>query len=168
MYALGACQCAGCRKAMDREFWNLILDNGLELEAMTVDGEAYEVTPAYELGKERGLAAATWLLDGNSTRRQATVLLVGLLDGDPMVIDTLPSNPLSGEWAGDPTPMDIIAEVAPDLEDPEYQQAIIEDYENGFNDGVQEGAEKEARQFLGVPDGVDAVMYLQWNGDLAS
>lgn len=165
MYALGACQCASCRKAMDREFWNLILDNDLEREAMTIDGEAHEVTAAYELGNEHGRAAATWLLDGNSTRRQAEALLRGLLEGDPMVIDTLPSQPLSGEWAGAATARDILAELGEEDTDPDVQWDILREYEDGYSDGVQQGAEKEARQFLGVPEGVDAEHWLETHHD---
>ena len=164
MYQLGSCQCAGCRKAMDRTFWNLILDNGLEREAMTVDGEAVEVTAAYELGKEHGLSASTWLLDGNNTRRQAMRLLRGLLDGDPMILDSLPTNPLSGEWADEPLPRDILSELGVREDDPAADDHLRE-YEDGYSDGVQQGAEREARRHLGIPEGVDAEAWLLVSDD---
>lgn len=165
MYALGACQCAGCRKAMDRVFWDLILDAGLEPTAIEGEAEEVQVTAAYELGKEHGMAAASWLLDGNSSREAAERLLRGLNDGDPVVLDSLPSNPLSGEWADAPTAKDILRELGEEETDPDAQWDILRDYEDGYSDGVQQGAERTARQFLGIPDGADAEAWLltEWD-----
>lgn len=160
MYELGACQCSGCRKAMDRVFWDLILDAGLE--PAVIEGEAIEVTvtPAYELGKQMGLEAASWLLDGNSPRDVAERLLRGLLEGDPLILDSLPSNPLSGEWAGSLTAKDVLHQLGEEYVEPEAQWDILRDFEDGYSDGVQQGAERTARQHLGIPDGEDAEVWL--------
>ena len=59
-------------------------------------------------GYERGTAAGSWLLDGNSSEEAARRLLQGIEDGDPEILDALPSAPLSGEWADSPTPSEVL------------------------------------------------------------
>lgn len=160
MYALGACQCSGCRKAMDRVFWDLILDAGLEPAA--IEGQSAEVTRAYELGKADGLAASTWLLDGNNAA-QAKFLLRGLLDGDPLVIDSLPDSPLSGEWADGRTRESVLADLDV-AHDDEWADAHIDEYCDGWSDGMSQGAEREARKALGIPENeADPIMWLQFH-----
>jgi hypothetical protein len=104
------------------------------------------------LGEEHGRNAASWLLDGNSTREAAETLLRGIVDGDPAVLDQLPATPLSGEWAGAPSGAEIIAEAGldPDESDPDRDDELLSAYEDGYSSGVHDGAETEARRFLGV------------------
>ncbi len=59
---------------------------------------------AKELGGEAGRAAASWVFDGNTTTEEYARVLFGIEDGDPEVLDALPSPDLSGQWAGASTP----------------------------------------------------------------
>lgn len=55
-------------------------------------------------GRSAGLAAASWVFDGNTTLATYRRTLEGLRDGDPAVYDAFRSPDLSGEWADAPTP----------------------------------------------------------------
>jgi hypothetical protein len=103
-------------------------------------------------GRERGENAASWLLDGNSTEDAARRLLQGIEDGDPEVMDSLPSAPLSGEWAGELLPADVLAWYGLDSEDPAAGDVLLA-FEDGFSEGVQDGAGRLARDFLGMREG---------------
>ncbi len=111
-----------------------------------------------EAGRDAGRAAASWLLNGNSTREAAETLLRGLLELDPMVLDSLPSNPLSGEWADAPSGAEVIAAAGLELdeEDPDRDEELLDAYSYGYSEGVVFGAEEEARRFLGIPEGAAA------------
>src|SRR3954453_10754134 len=76
---------------------------------------------AYELGVQAAIAAASWVLDGN-TPQDHIARMVAMLDaGDPEVYDFLPAMPdLSGEWADDPTPDSLYAEITGDS----YSEAL--------------------------------------------
>jgi len=70
------------------------------------------ITDARECGREAALAAASWILDGNAPDGHYARLLATLNAGDPVVYDFLPVPPaLSGEWAGDPTPLNLAREI---------------------------------------------------------
>src|SRR3954464_12292708 len=62
---------------------------------------------AAELGELEGKAAASWVFDGNTTEETYRDFLKGIEDGDPMVLNMLPSSDLSGEWAGATTPSEL-------------------------------------------------------------
>jgi hypothetical protein len=109
--------------------------------------------------------ASTWLLDGNSTKLDAERLLIGLLDGDPEILDELPSPRLSGEWADDPRPSDLFAEAGVDpcscLDEPcscedraEIESELLDSYSDGFSTGAHDGAETEARRSLNIAEGL--------------
>lgn len=60
---------------------------------------------AIRLGRARGLAAASWVFDGNTTAYTYEAAKRGIDDGDPEVLDRLcPPNWLSGEWSGESIP----------------------------------------------------------------
>lgn len=59
---------------------------------------------ASELGAEVGRNAASWFFDGNTSDDAYRRVLAGITEGDPKVLDSLPTPNLSGEWADDPTP----------------------------------------------------------------
>jgi len=102
---------------------------------------------AHARGREDGVAAGTWILDGNSTEEAARALLAGIEDGDPAVLDALPSAPLSGEFADGLLPRDVLAWYGLTEEDAESDD-ILSAYEDGYADGVQEEAERSARAML--------------------
>jgi hypothetical protein len=75
---------------------------------------AYEderVNRAAELGREAGLAAASWAFDGNTTDETYRRVLEGLDEGDPAVYDLFRLPNLSGEFADDPTPQTLADEL---------------------------------------------------------
>ncbi len=106
-----------------------------------------------DLGEQYGRSASTWLLDGNSTDEAAERLLRGILEGDPEIMDALPSAPFSGEWADGPTIPGMLAEADVDDADelePERSDELATAFEDGYGSGVQLGAEEEARSALGI------------------
>lgn len=56
-----------------------------------------------KIARERGTAAGSWIVDGNTTAETARAILAGYDNGDPAVMDMAPA-PLSGEWAGESIP----------------------------------------------------------------
>ncbi len=68
---------------------------------------------AQELGAYYGRNVGSWVIDGNTDRETAARILQGYDDGDPEIMDMQPS-PLSGEWADDPTPTSVLAELGAD------------------------------------------------------
>jgi hypothetical protein len=98
---------------------------------------------AYDMGKNHGLNVGSWVIDGNTSEDTCKRILQGWDDGDPEIMDIEPS-PLSGEWADDPTPDDIIELCAVDAVDwtsdriqeiTELHDEILSSYEAGFSDG---------------------------------
>lgn len=57
---------------------------------------------ARKAGRQAGLAAASWVFDGNTKDEMYRRVLNGLEDGDPEVFDAIAAPSwLSGEWAGE-------------------------------------------------------------------
>lgn len=92
-----------------------VLIDTAELESAELSAviEVYLWAPAArQLGAEAGTAAASWTCDGNSDVAECARVLAMLRDGDPQAFDYLPTTPnLSGEFADDPTPASIMADV---------------------------------------------------------
>lgn len=87
---------------------------------------------AAELGWERGHAAGSWVIDGNTSAEFARRIINGYNDGDPQVMDMCPA-PLSGEWAGDPTTADVLGQLGADTDDSAHD--LLSTYETAFSDG---------------------------------
>lgn len=102
---------------------------------------------AYEMGAEAGRAAASWYFDGNTSRATYERVLAGITEGDPHVYDTFPTSPLSGEYAGDPLPADVLAELDMTHED-DAADGVLAMYEDGFGVAVSEEIERVARYQL--------------------
>jgi hypothetical protein len=99
-------------------------------------------------GYERGTAAGSWAIDGNTSDEVTRRLLAGIEDGDPEVLDALPSAPLSGEWAHGLRPGDVLGwydlgDGHPSADD------VLEAFENGFRRGVLDEVSRSARARLG-------------------
>lgn len=105
------------------------------------------VEAARQDGYEAGIAAGSWLLDGNSTNEAARRLLQGIEDCDPEILDALPSSPLSGEWADSLAPRDVLASVDMD-EDSEASEDVLRAYEDAYSQGVTDEACRSARAML--------------------
>ena len=102
-----------------------------------------------QLGYEAGVAAGSWVLDGNSSEADAQALLRMIEDGDPMF--EVPS-PLSGEWADGWTPA-LVFEQA-DVErpdDPDAEGELLDCFEAGFCEGYEDEVVRSARSLLGLP-----------------
>jgi len=99
-------------------------------------------------GYERGLAAGSWVVDGNTSEATARRLLEGIEDGDPEILDGLPSAPLSGEFADDLTPRDVLDwyELG---EDDDGADDVLAAFEEGFARGVIDEVTRSARAILG-------------------
>jgi len=66
---------------------------------------------AYELGVADAIAAASWVIDGN-TPLEAIRRTIALLDAGDDIDPYLPATPnLSGEWADDRTPISLYEEI---------------------------------------------------------
>ena len=104
---------------------------------------------AREMGADHGAAAGSWIIDGNTSEETARWWLQGIEDGDPLVMDQLPSAPLSGEWAGDPTPSSVLAEL--ELDDNDYAaDDALSAYEDAFYTAVHDQVVWAARAVLGL------------------
>lgn len=102
---------------------------------------------AEEEGYERGRAAGSWVLDGNSTDESARALLKGIEDGDPMIMDALPSAPLSGEWADGLSAADLLGWYDLD-EEHDAAHDVLAALETGFQRGAQDEVARSARTIL--------------------
>ena len=88
---------------------------------------------ALALGIEHGHNAGIWVIDGNTSDETKRRIIDGIEDCDPEVMNMQPS-PLSGEWGGDPSPRDILAELGTD-EDDDAADDLLTEYESGFSQG---------------------------------
>ena len=96
---------------------------------------------AYNLGRDAGIAAASWCADGNSDRDERARVLAMMRDGDPQAFDFLPREPnLSGEWADDPTPTSVACEVT-GWDDP---LGMVERFGHAFTDDLADAWERGA------------------------
>lgn len=119
-----------------------------------LDSKALQVIEdrAWALGRDAGRSAGTWFFNPG-TEDEARGVLRGIEDGDPEVMDSEPA-PLSGEWAGDPTPDSVLAEVTGSaawdsvLTDDEAP-SMLDAYEAGFSEGFWQEVERSARALLG-------------------
>jgi hypothetical protein len=102
---------------------------------------------AYARGVADGTAAGTWVFDGNDSLETVRRTLAGIEEGDPAVLDALPSCPLSGEWAGGLTPVALLADLGVG-EDDLAAEEILGEYERGFAEGVETEVVRSARGLL--------------------
>lgn len=112
---------------------------------------------AYRLGAEAGEAAASWYFDGNTTQATYAAVLRGLDEGDPAIYDTFATAPLSGEWAGDPTPTSVLEEIGLTDSDDAADDALRM-YEDGFGVAYADAVEAEARRMVEPDDEPDTTV----------
>jgi len=98
-------------------------------------------------GYTDGKAAGSWVTDGNTRIETYSVLLAGIEDGDPMVLDTLPAPSLGGEWADSPTWTQVLEDEDCE-EDDEGRPDLLTVYEAAFSDGVTEEVTRACRYQL--------------------
>ncbi len=128
--------CSDCQGELDRwEPFDLIEDE------------------ARKQGLEDGTAAGSWVIDGNTSTDTAAAILRGLDDGDPAILDLLPSSPLSGEYADGLLPRDVLGWYgltedwnADGLSG--IAAEVLNAYEDGYNEGVAHEVERSARYMV--------------------
>lgn len=103
---------------------------------------------AEEEGYERGVSAGSWVVDGNTTKETARRLLQGIEEGDPEVMDTLPSSPLSGEWADGLTPSDLLDSFGLD-EEHDAASDVLDAFELGYSRGVEAEVVRSCQAIFG-------------------
>jgi len=97
---------------------------------------SYETSEAAmrELGTIAGQNDGSWAVDGNTSAETAQAIIRGYEDGDPEVMDMMPS-PLSGEFADGPFLPDIFEQVTGDRD---YQgddaSDLLDAYEMAYSD----------------------------------
>src|SRR5579859_7892445 len=108
------------------------------------------IREAGRVGRLRGQAAGSWVLDGNSSQESARKLLQGWEDGDPEVMDIQPS-PLSGEYADDPTQQSLLRELGyKEADFPDEADDIATAYEQAYGEGSWEEVRSHARAIAGA------------------
>jgi hypothetical protein len=105
------------------------------------------------LGRDAGVAAASWIFDGSTDRAAYARVLAGITDGDPMVLDAYRVPDLSGEFADGYTPRDLAIELDLDPDDADDADAIgtvCDAWEAGASEGFWHEVERIARVQLQV------------------
>lgn len=115
---------------------------------MTLDAQTLE--SIRDAGRDHGKGAASWYFDGNTSQETYEAVLRGIDDGDPVILDTLPHSPLSGEWADDPTPTTLARDF--ELAEEDVDEAC-EAYEDGFYEAVHAEIERVARYHAAPTNG---------------
>lgn len=115
----------------------------------SLEGRLLEAA-ANKLGAEAGTAAGTWYeVDSSSAER----VLLGIDEGDPEVLDTLPSCDLSGQLADVPGSEDVLRSIYSEAgvewsilaEADLYRSDTLDIYEIAFNDAACEEVVRQAR-----------------------
>ena len=140
--------------------WDEVGTQGIYCDTCGGEIEPSARARADSAGYAAGKAAGSWVIDGNTTYETAREILRMLDEGDPAVYDSLPSSPLSGEWAGDPLPRDVLADVGVD-EDDDGADDVLSAYEDGFSRGAEEELVRACRAMMPAEDELARVAALQ-------
>lgn len=95
-------------------------------------------------GMQDGRAAGSWFFDGNTEDITFQIVLKGIEDGDPAVMDSFPSSPLSGEWADDLTPAQLFEDLDMSGEE-DYADDVLRAFEDAFSSAAHDEIERVAR-----------------------
>jgi hypothetical protein len=110
---------------------------------------------AYKLGRSKGEAFAKHFVDITTEPEEAQIILEGYENGEDKVMALCP-DPLSGEWAGDMTPISAINDISSlaeaegllkkaNIEEAlDAAQDLLDIYEEAYRDGFWETALKRA------------------------
>ena len=130
--------------------FTLIRDHGTPAQRALISGLIEEgwIEEATEQGREAARAAASWTCDGNTDPEHAARVLDMLDDGDPQADGYLPARPnLSGEWAGDPTPLSLAREITGEQDpDADLIDALAEAFEDGVSEAFEDACAAELRR----------------------
>lgn len=137
---------------------------------VSTNDAAYDAALAYarERGTDDGQNAAGWYVQETfgghayasaDDAEGAALILRGIEDGDPAVLDTFPFADLSGEWADTLTGPQLVSEAVSevDLGEDDARKAdrlndwftdVCDAYENAFSDAVSAEIERAAREVV--------------------
>lgn len=112
----------------------------MDIQVMTHAQFAEAKVEAEKLGKQHGEAAGSWFFDGNTSEATYRRVWRGMEDGDPEIMDSLPSNPLSGEFADGLTPAGLLREIGWNEESVSAQEQddLCDAYCDAFNEACQD------------------------------
>ncbi len=110
---------------------------------------------AREMGADHGKSAASWYFDGNTSDETYRAVLAGIDAGDPAVLDTFPSSPLSGEWADDPTPATVLEDLGVVDSDASEQDTLRDEILNAYEDGFYQASADEIERMARVQTETD-------------
>jgi hypothetical protein len=119
------------------------------LRPITAGQRSEYVHRAETLGVAAGKSGADYVLDGNTDRGLYHKLLLGIMDGDPAVLDQFPGPDLSGEWADETSASDVLdaaTEGAP-VND-ETRTDILDAYEDAWRSACVAEIERVCRYHL--------------------
>jgi hypothetical protein len=114
---------------------------------------------AYSLGREKGAFLARGIIDNDTPLSQAKLLIDGYEVSEESIMNVCPA-PLSGEWAGEDTPVTIIEEIAGLTETDELLKKIsiesamdaasdvLDVFEAGYHEAFWETALDRAKSLL--------------------
>lgn len=133
-----------------RKFEDAVVDYRERLKKHLQD--KWETRAIRQRGLEDGSAAASWLVDGNTPDPVAALerLVKGINDGDPEILDELPSPRIGGEFADDPTWEDILQAELNEYSEERVVNGEYWDLEDVYRQSYSEGVEKELRHKLRV------------------
>ncbi len=123
---------------------------------------------AAKLGHDAGIAAASWVFDGNTSEEMYRRVLRGIEECDSAVTDAYREPNLSGEYAGDPTEWSLACDlgIEPGIE--ESDEACTA-WEQAASEAFWAEIERTARVHV-PPDTFtrrrDAIAYLMADGNL--
>lgn len=104
---------------------------------------------AAKIGRNAGVAAASWVFDGNTTQETYKSFLAAIEGGDPLILDSVRTPDLSGEFAGDYTPGRLLHDVnAMGKVSEERKSTIAEAWENAAGDAFWAEIERACRAQL--------------------
>lgn len=135
-----------CVKVAEDTSWGHYFDNvedGLKNYLARVEEKTKEQeheTAIRQRGHDDGWNAASWLVDGNTDDPFGvlTRLLEGMKDGDPEIMDQLPSPDVSGQHANAPTWEEIIHDETDIIELSDDGETELWDvYQEAFDHGVE-------------------------------
>jgi len=110
--------------------------NDDEISMLSIDPREH----ARELGSDAGRAAGSWVVDGNTSADELRLIASDEWEADPPA-------PLSGEWAGDPSPRDILEQCGLS-EDDDSADDVLSEYEQAFSEAWTAEAQRSALAML--------------------
>jgi len=114
---------------------------------MSYKGTPHEYNQAaYAKGEDAALAAASWVIDGNTSQEHIRRMVKWFDDGDPQLDQFLPAYPnLSGEMADGLTPSKLVDELIGDVS---LDDDVINEICDAFEEGVADHFRPECERIL--------------------